>query len=164
MTQRAHWTGRQRLVQWVTLFVGVTLLALVIWNVTRPSPPPPPTIAGSWVGSGSTYESSGGGSDGIAVLLTLKQSTDGQISGSARECNDRGQTAAFAVNGQSVYPTVTLVFSGVALHGRLALPGFTLAGSANGTSIQLNLRRDDQAAFTAMCSTLSSRPTATATP
>lgn len=162
MNRRAHWTGRHRLIQWVTLFVGVTLLALVVWNVTRPSPPPPPTVAGSWVGVGSVYDSSSGGADRIAVFLSLKQSDDGQIVGPARECNDHAQTAAFTVIGQSAYPTVTLAFSGVTLRGQLAPAGFTIAGSANGSSIQLNLRRGDQSAFTAACATLLPRADASA--
>jgi hypothetical protein len=163
VTRRAHWTGRRRLIQWVTLLFGVTLFALVIWNVTRPSPPPPPTVAGSWVGVGSVYDSSSGGADRIAVFLSLRQSPDGQIAGPARECNDHAQTAAFTVTGQSAYPTVTLAFSGVTLRGHLALAGFIVAGSANGSSIQLNLRRGDQSAFTAACAALLPRAVASAT-
>ncbi|MGH2484871.1 MAG: hypothetical protein ACRDHE_02560 [Ktedonobacterales bacterium] len=142
--------------------MGVALLALVVWNVTRPMPPTPPTVAGSWVGVGSVYDSSSGGSNRIAVLFSLRQSPDGQVAGSARECNDHGQTATFAVTGRSAYSTVALALSGVTLHGRPAFAGFTVAGSANGTSIQLDLRKGNLSAFTGACAALSSRPTASA--
>lgn len=154
MIRRAPWMGRLRLIQRVTLFIGVALLALVVWNVTRPMPPSPPTVAGSWLGVGSVYDSSSGGSNRIAVLFSLRQSPEGQVAGSARECNDRGQTATFAVTGRAAYPTVTLAFSGVTLHGHLAPHGVSLAGSANGTSIQLELSGSDQAAFAAACAAL----------
>ena len=161
MIRRALWMGRRRLIQRVTLFIGVALLALVVWNVTRPTPSAPPTFAGSWLGVGSVYDSSSGGSNRIVALFALRQSPDGQIAGSARECNDHGQTAAFAVTGRAAYPVVMVAFSGVTLRGRLASTNVALAGSANGTSIQLDLRRDDQAAFTAACAALLSRSTAT---
>lgn len=151
---RRVWTGRWRLVQHVTFITSVALLALVAWSVTRPLPPAPPSMTGSWVGVGTVYDSTGGGSNQVAMLLTLRQNTDGGVTGSASECNDLGQTASFRVTGLAQRDELEMEISGVALRGRRAGHTISLSGSANGTTVHLDVRPGHEGDYTAACDAL----------
>lgn len=151
---RRYWAGRSRPVQIATLVVGVALLALVLWSVTRTAPPSPSAMTGTWLGAGTVYDSSGGGSNQVALLMRLTQSSDGVITGSASECNDHGQTASFAVTGLAQGRMLTLAFSGVVLSGTRTSGAYPLTGSVNGTSLVLTLRSGNANDFATACDTL----------
>lgn len=153
--RRPVWAGRARLVQLATLVLGVTLLALVLWSVTRPEPPTPPPISGTWLGAGSVYDSTGGGSNQIAMLMNLTQASDGSVTGEASECNDVGQSASFQVVGVAQGNALTLQISGADLQGRRAGGAYALSGSVNGASIVLTLRAGNAADFAAVCKAIS---------
>lgn len=148
------WTTNARLIQRTTCAIGVALLALVVWSVTRPKPPSPTPITGSWLGAGTVYDSTGGGSNQVATFLRLSQASDGGVSGSATECNDQGQTASFSVSGVMQGGVLVLNFSGVTLRGRRKGETYPLTGSVNGTSIVLTLRSGNASDFTAACDAL----------
>ena len=135
--------GLRRLLETATLLVAVTLLTLVIWSVTRPAAAPIPSLTGTWVGKGTVYDSSGGGSNRVAIYMDLQQASDGSVYGIANECNDHGQTAHFNVSGTLEGNKVTLSLSGVDLQGVRETSGFIISGSGGGASIQLALRSGD---------------------
>lgn len=152
---RLRWAGRARLVQLTTLVVGVALLALVVWSVTRPQPPTPAPISGTWLGEGSVYDSTGGGVNQLAILMNLTQASDGSVIGEASECNDVGQSASFQVVGVAQGNALTLQISGADLQGRRAGGAYALSGSVNGSSIVLTLRAGNAADFATACKAIS---------
>jgi hypothetical protein len=126
------------------LIAGVTLLALVLWSIISLVAPSPTGSAGSWAGAGSIDDTSGGGANRVAVLLRLRDAGAQHVTGTAQECNDRGQVASFVVMGTVADATVTRDRSGATVRGHSSRDHLTLAG---GTSMQRDVRRDGESQF-----------------
>ena len=146
--------GRVRRIQMVSLLASVALLSLVVWSAITSGSPAPSTVSGTWVGIGTVYDSTAGGLNHIAMLLHLTENDEGRITGNAQDCNDQGQRDAFDVSGLVSGPTVTVAISGASLRGVESPNGIALSGTANGVTMQLDLRKGNSAEFESSCAAL----------
>lgn len=130
---------------------GIVAIALIAFFVLKGSGGSA-SLTGTWVGPAVATDSSSSANLQYGAMLTLNESSGGQVTGTAVSCDSSSTSSNSAnVSGTHSGSSVSLRIDGVTYSGQISGGKLTLSASQNSASVTMTLHQGSTNDFHSIC-------------